>query len=915
MRWIFYGALSVWLLFGVSALAQEDSGRISVQLEKKRFFELVQAIESQSIFKFFFLEKWVDSVRVSVSAEQQNVAEVLTRALQGTNLYFWVDGNRIVITQRIQIIDRLDPFYFQNQVNDNRLVFQKEIQTTTDEKVEKQAKIIEVGRASTSPKATVTLSGYVRDLKSNEAIIGATIFFPKLSNGATTNTAGFYSINIPPGNYQVEVKYLGMLTEKKQLLVNGTGKVDFSLTEDVVSLKEVVVKADADANVVGLQIGKTTLDIKSIKNVPKVLGENDILRVALMLPGVKSVGEGAVGLNVRGGNADQNLMILNEATIYNPSHFLGFFSVFNADAIKTSELYKSGIPAQYGGRLSSIFDIQLKDGNQKEFTGYGGIGPVSARLNFEVPLKKEKTSITFGGRSTYSDWILKKIPRSTLSNANASFHDLSAKLTHNFSENSTLSASAYYSFDKFQLGNDSLFSYANTMLSLQWRNRIADKLHSQLNLTHSDYKYNIAYERVPPSSFDLGFGIKEYNAKWDFNYYAGKHKVDFGVQSKLYDANPGFINPRGSGSFVTPRNVQKERGLESALYIADNFDLTPKLSLYLGVRLTSFSLFGPGSFYKYQDGASRDNTSVLDTVRYASGQIAKTYFGPEYRASIRYSLPRQSSLKISYNRTRQYLHMLTNTVAVSPTTTWKLSDPNVLPQIGDQLAGGIYRNFFNNSIEASLEVYYKWMNNVLDYKIGSDLILNNQVEQDVLQGKGRAYGAELLVRKRNGKLNGWISYTYSRTFLQMDGTTPSEKINGGAYYPANYDKPHDVSLVGNYKFTRRYSLSFNFVYTTGRPITYPIGQYQLGGGYKLNYSERNEFRIPDYVRLDIGLNIEANHKLKVLAHGYWSFSIYNVLGRRNPYSIFFRAEDGEIKGYQLSIFGAPIPTITYNFRF
>ncbi len=608
-------------------------------------------------------------------------------------------------------------------------------------------------------------------------------------------------------------------------------------------------------------------------------------------------------------------MQLNEATIYNPSHFLGFFSVFNADAIKTSEIYKSGIPAQYGGRLSSIFDMQLKDGNQNKFSGNGGIGPVSAKLTLEVPINKEKTSLIFGGRTTYSDWVLRQVPPSMLHDASAAFYDVVGRLTHKFNENNSIAVSYYYSRDKFSLGNDSLYSYANSLTSVQWRTSINRNLHSQLNLTHSSYNYNIDYQKIPQNAFDLGFNIKESNLKWDLNYYKGMHKLDFGVQSKLYDLNPGFINPSGSLSLVKSQQVQLERGLENAVYVADNFEISPKLQLYAGLRFSSFTALGPRTIYSYAAGESKENASIIDSTMYKQNQPIVTYLGPEYRFSARYSLPAQSSIKVSYNRTRQYLHMLSNTVSVSPTTTWKLSDPNVLPQLADQISGGFYKNLANSSIEASVEVYYKWLYHVIDYKTGSELILNKHIEQDILQGSGKAYGIEFLLRKRNGKLNGWLSYTYSRTFLKMNGLTNAEKINNGNYYPANYDKPHDVSVVLNYKLTRRYSLSTNFIYNTGRPITYPVGQYEFGGGYKINYSDRNQFRIPDYIRLDIGVNIEGNHKVKTVVHGFWSISIYNVLGRANPYSIYFKSENGVIQGYKLSIFGAPIPTITYNFKF
>jgi hypothetical protein len=912
-------SLSFFLFFSVLFTAAQTEKLLSIRAEKLPMKQFITQVEGMSGYKFYYLESWVDSLVVNLDLDNKPINEILSAGLRGTSLHYFVDGEKIILTNNSPIIAGLASSFFEkneaDSITDKNFLFRREYipERQTNEKAEN--KIIEIGRKEATLKGKPTLVGYVRDKKTNEGISGASIYLEQASSGTTSNSAGFYSLSVSPGAYTIVVSYVGMISEKKNIIIHSDGKLDFLLTEDIISLKEVLIESERDANTSSTQMGKSTIDMKSVKNVPKVLGENDILRVALMLPGVKSVGEGSAGLNVRGGNADQNLMLLNEATIYNPSHFLGFFSVFNSDVIKTSELYKSGIPAQYGGRLSSIFDIQLKDGNEKKFSGNGGIGPVSARLTLEVPIKKEKTSLIFGGRTTYSDWLLRQLPSSTLKNSNASFYDLMGRVTHKFNENNSLAFSYYYSYDKYNLGNDSAFSYTNNLASLQWRARVKNNLNSFLSVTHSTYNYNINYQKIPENAFNLGFGIKESNAKWDFNFYKGSHKIDFGAQAKLYDLNPGFINANGSTSIVTSRHVQLERGLESGLYLADNIEINHKLSVVAGLRLSSFTAFGSRNIYSYEAGQPKDNSTISDSVAYKQNQPIKRFTGPEYRLSVRYSLPAQSSLKLSYNRTRQYVHMLSNTISVSPTTTWKLSDPNVLPQYADQVSAGFYKNLFNGSIEASAEVYYKWLNNVIDYKIGSDLILNNHIEQDILQGRGKAYGAEFLLRKRNGKLNGWLSYTYSRTFLQMNGIGLNEKINGGNFYPANYDKPHDVSLVANYKFTRRYSLSMNFIYTTGRPITYPLGQYQFGGGYKINYSERNEFRIPDYIRLDLGLNIEGNHKVKTLVHGFWSVSIYNVLGRKNPYSIYFKSENGVIQGYKLSIFGAPIPTITYNFKF
>ena len=518
-----------------------------------------------------------------------------------------------------------------------------------------------------------------------------------------------------------------------------------------------------------------------------------------------------------------------------------------------------------------------------------------------------------GGRTTYSNWILEQLDNPNLKNSKASFYDVVGRLTHYVNEKNSIHLSAYYSKDKFNLSSDSLFSYHNLLGSFQWRHT-GNKQQSTLSLTYSNYQYNLLYSAVPQNAFNLGFDIKESNFKWDFSKYLGKHTIDYGIQAKLYNLSPGTREKASDESIVEPKYLVKESGLENAIYLADNFEISPRFSVYGGIRYSIFSALGPADVYQYSDGA-RDESTVTDTLSYNNGEIVKTYSAPEWRASLRYSLTNSTSLKASYNRTQQYIHMLSNTISVTPTNTWKLSDPTIKPQTGDQVSLGFYKNIKNNSIEASVEVYYKKIKNIVDYKIGSELLLNENIEMDVVQGQGKAYGAEFLLRKKTGKLNGWVSYTYSRTFIQMNSSVESERVNNGEYFPANYDKPHDFNLVSNYRVTRRYSMSFNFVYSTGRPMTYPVGLYKLGNGYRIHYSDRNAYRIPDYIRLDLGFNIEGNHKVKKLAHSFWSISIYNVLGRDNPYSIFFTSKDEEIKAYKLSVFGAPIPTVTYNFTF
>jgi hypothetical protein len=905
------------LLVSFSSSGQAPDSLFSFSFSKIPFEKFVSEVETKTHYKFFYLNRWVDTLHVSAEIREAAISEVLKKALTGTKAQFYILGERIILTNNVPIIESkiafesIDRNAGRAQVNYS--FTREELQQETTEKLSDAIKPIGIRRPFYADEK-FTVSGYIREEKSGEPLPGASVYLKDGAGGTTSNTAGFYTITIPNGSHDLFVQFAGMKPLKQRIVVYGDGSLNFNLKEEIVALQEVLVQADADLNVENMQMGAVALDMKHLKVVPKALGENDILKIALTTPGVKTIGEGSAGLNVRGGNADQNLFLLNDAPVYNPSHFLGFFSIFNADVIKSSELYKSGIPAQYGGRLSSLFNIQTKDGNLKKFSGQGGIGPVASRLSLEIPIVKDKTSLMIGGRTTYSNWILRLLDDPKLKNSDVSFYDVVGRLTHHVNEKNSIHLSVYYSKDKFNLSTDSLFGYHNLISSMQWRHT-GNKQQSTLTATYSGYQYDLQYTRVPQNAFKLGFDINESSVKWDFSKYFDRHTLDYGVQSKLYNINPGTRERASPESIVVPKYLSNESGLENAIYVADNFEITPKLSVYGGVRYSIFSALGPADINQYKAGGVKDESTVIDTISYSKGQVVKTYAAPEWRASFRYTLNRTTSIKASYNRTRQYIHMLSNTISVTPTNTWKLSDPNIKPQTADQVSLGFYKNVKSNSIEASVEVYYKHMQNILDYKIGSELLLNDNLETAVLQGQGKAYGAEFLLMKKAGKLNGWVSYTYSRTFIQMNSPVESERVNNGAYFPANYDKPHDFNLVSNYRVTRRYSMSFNFVYSTGRPITYPVASYKFGNGYRIHYSDRNAYRIPDYVRLDLGFNLEGNHRVKKLAHSFWSFSIYNVLGRKNPYSIFFVSSGDKINAYKLSVFGAPIPTITYNFTF
>ncbi len=669
-------------------------------------------------------------------------------------------------------------------------------------------------------------------------------------------------------------------------------------------------------NVTSVQMGVEKLNIKTIKQIPTAFGEADILRVVLTLPGVKTVGEASTGFNVRGGSTDQNLILFNDATIYNPSHLFGFFSAFNPDVVKNVELYKSGIPAKYGGRLASVLEITSRDGNKKKFSGSGGIGLLTGRLTLEGPIIKDKTSFILGGRSTYSSWLLGQLKNTAYKNSKASFYDLNLHLTHDFNAKNSMYFTGYVSKDQFKFNTDTLYGYQNQIASLKWKHVFSNKLYSVLTTGFTKYQYSVVSEKNPVNAFKLAFTIEQTNAKADFSYFIGeRHTLDFGASSIHYKLHPGSYSPQGNESLAIPETVQAEQGLESAFYLSDRFEITPKLSLNVGLRYSLFHYLGAKDVLTYGPGLPKHEANVIDTLSYTKGKTIQTYHGPEYRLSARYVLTENSSIKLSYNTLRQYIHMLSNTTAISPTDIWKLSDPHIKPQLGDQVSLGLYKNFQNNTIETSVELYHKNIKNFLDYKSGAQLILNQHIETDVMSTEGKAYGVEVLIKKLTGKLNGWMAYTYSRTLLRVSDAAAGEMINDGKWYPANFDKPHDFTLIGNYRFSHRFSTSLNFTYSTGRPVTLPLSYFDMGGSARTYYSERNEYRIPDYYRVDFSMNIEGNHKIKKLAHSSWTLAIYNLIGRKNVYSVYFKSQNGRVNGYKLSIFGQPIPTVTYNFRF
>lgn len=914
---IFRGLLLLCLL-PLATLGQEQ--RVTGNFQSTKFRNFVQQVEQSTSYRFYFDEAVLDSFTVNVQANNLTVAELLQKVFQQSPYQFTISSNKIYIAKQLPFQAGLpEDFFDKNKISKDSVVQTPVVaEANAKDKIKApvENKLLEIGSRSAQPKTKVTLAGYIKDEKSGEPIPNASVYIDSLSAGVLTDQFGYFSLTIPPGRHFVHITSVGMKNTSRQVMLYSDGKLNIELAEYVPSLREVVVTAARTSNTRSLAMGSNKLNIKTIKQVPVIFGEADVLKVVLTLPGVTSVGEASTGFNVRGGSADQNLIILNDLTIYNPSHLFGFFSAFNPDVIKGVELYKSAIPEKYGGRLSSVLDVTTKEGNSKKISGNGGIGPLTSKLSIEGPIVKDRSTFILSGRTSYSNWLLSKVRNSSYRNSRAGFYDLDLHITHAINSKNSIYLNGYISNDQFRLNNDTTYKYGNKNFNVKWKHNFNNKFFGVATLGFDNYKYNIESENNVSNAFRLGFDINQANFRTDFSYSQGlKHLFKFGVTSIYYKLHPGSFQPTTSQSLVVPDKLDAEQGLESAVYFGDEYTINSNLSINAGVRYSIFNYLGPRSQVNYAEGVPRTKNTMLDTVQFASGKIIQTYSNPEFRFTLRYSLSENASVKLSFNTMRQYIHMLSNTNAISPTDVWKLSDAYIKPQAGTQVSAGFYKNFKSNTIETSIEVYYKKLENYLDYKSGASLILNHNIETDVISSRGKAYGAEFLLKKSSGKLNGWVSYTYSRILLQSNDPIAGEDINEGRYYPANYDKPHNANFIGNYRFSHRYSMSVGLNYSTGRPVTLPIAVFNYGGGQRVFYADRNSYRVPDYFRADLSFMIEGNHKIKQLTHNSWSFGVYNLTGRKNAYSVYFVQENGFIKGYQLSIFGTIIPFVTYNFRF
>ena len=905
-------ALLLLLFITPSAYSQTGDILINGNFRGMSFSIFAQEISETHNIRFFYKPEWIEGLTLQKSYSDKPLSEILNETMTGSDLKFFIDeSGYIIITKDYAIKSRLHA-----GATDTNYIEPEDYSVYFNEDESDDFQVIRIGHPSGDNTGIVTVSGYIRNRNTGEPVIGAVLRIEELKRGSMTNQYGYYSMSLPKGDFNVNFSCLGMKTLNRQLSIYESGSMDIEMKENLIPLGSITVTAEGDAELSRMEVGLEKLKMKEVRLLPTNLGVPDIIKTALLLPGIQTVGEGSQGFNVRGGSADQNLILLYDVPIFNTSHFLGFFSSVNSDIINDISLYKGGIPAKYGGRISSVLHILPKDGNKKKFSGSGGISPVTSNLMIEGPIIKDKTSFILSGRSTYSNWILKLLDETSLKNSKISFYDANLRLVHELNKKNNIELSSYLSHDAFRFNNDTLYSYNNSVMSLKWRHIFNNQLFAVFSVNNSKYNYNISSTEDTYNSFALLHNIDYSELNSHLTWYPNhRHQVDMGLDIANYGIIPGQLEPLGDSSVVKQTIVEKQRAIVPALFISDRIKVTDWFTLNAGVRLSSFLAYGPAIVYNYHPDLAKSAASITDTSVYRSGQVIKKYINPELRLSANLLLGAYSSLKINYNSTTQYIHQLSNTATISPTDIWVLSTAHIKPQRGRQLALGFYTNLFNNTIKISLEGYYKKMDDMIDFKGGAKLLMNENIETDIINTTGRARGLELMIKKDKGRLNGWISYTYSRTEIKSNTRFITEEINNGNWFPANYDKPHDVSVIMNYIFSRRISFSCTYVYSTGRPITYPIATYTYGGVDVLHYSDRNKYRIPDYSRLDASVTLSGNLKSKKLAHSTLTFSIYNLLGRDNVYSIYFDTTNDLVQGYKLSVFAKPIPSLTYNFKF
>jgi hypothetical protein len=904
------------LFFGYPAQDKGPDTLVSCHFNELPFTEFCDYIYHQSGVRIYYRESWVQGLKVTLDADTISVISATEMALNGTGLKVSVWNDDLVVMPGETLPKGLPRFEIQqlqsdSSAPDTRALTRSEERYLTGRKADVMQTLRVGKKGLAGSRSRVTIRGRITEQQTGEALIGATVYLEETKTGSATDMNGFLSLVLKPGSYTAVFTFMGMETKKYFLEVLSEGEFNIEMKKSAIMMKEVTVLGDQQMNFRFKDPGLEKISAKSIKEIPMMMGERDILRVSEMLPGIVTVGEGSAGLNVRGGNYDQNAFYINRIPIYNTAHLFGFFPAFNADIVKDFSIYKGYIPAQYGGHLSSVFNIIGRQGNRKRFTARGGISPVVANISVEGPIKKETSSFLISARYLYSDWVLRQIKDPVIHSSKAGFNDLSASWNYDFRK-SQLSLFVYHSQDEFRLSDINSYKYSTNGASINLSRYFSTSMSGDFSITGSQYSFSTIDQLEPALAYQHSYLIGDYRVNADFkNDLTSKNTLQYGAGITLYKLNRGTVHPFGEESKRIPVELGRDQGIESAIYLSDSHDILPWMKISGGVRLALFNPLGPRTVYTYYPGNPKDPRYISDTLHFSNGKAMKWYVEPDIRASVIMRTDANGTVKIAYNQMHQNLFVLNNTIALAPNSQWKLADYHLPPARSNQVSAGVFRSFPKPGWEASMEIYYKRTANYPEFIDGADFIGNPNVETTVLPSKQDAYGIEFLVRRNGRRLEGWLSYTYSRSIVKVNGNQPWEQINNGLAYPANYDIPHVLNTVVIYHFSRRITASGIVTYQTGRPVTYPVSIYYIGGIPYVDYSNRNEYRIPDYFRLDLSLTIEGSLKKKKLLHNSLIFNLYNATGRDNPYSVYFKLESGKINSYKYSVIGVPIFTISW----
>jgi hypothetical protein len=907
------------LLFSIAVSAQRTGQSVAFHIKTVPFNEFCNQLFEQSSVKVYYDVKLVKDLKVSLDRDSISPIQAVKKALEGTGLEVSVWHNNLVVLPGETLINSL-PAYDPEKDKNTAMELTTETLTKSEERyiTGRKADIAQTIRIGTKgglvPGAKAKIRGRIMDEDTGEPIFTATVYIAESNSGAVSDINGFINLTLAPGKYNVRFDYLGYAQKKYELEVLSDGSFTVNLEKSVIQMKEVVVYGDRQMNIRGKDPGLDKLTVKSIRELPMMMGERDILKVSGTLPGIVSVGEGSAGLNVRGGSSDQNAFYINKIPIYNTSHLFGFFPAFNADIIKDFSIYKGHIPAQYGGHLSSVFNIVSRQGNRKHFTARGGLSPITGNIVVEGPIKKDTSSFLFSARSSYSDWILKKIDDPQISNSSAKFNDLSGGISYDI-QKTQVSLFLYHSSDQFSLNELTSYKYSNNGASATFSHNFGNKLRGEFSLIASQYDFSTIDTQNPVTAYEHAYKMEHYEVRADFKHVLSeKNSLEYGAGAILYKLNRGNVVPFGDESIRKQVELGNEQGIESAVYLSDVYDVLPWLNLTAGIRYALFTPIGPATVYEYQPDAPMNVRNITDTLTFSANQAIKRYHEPDFRIALNIKTDENGSVKLAFNQMHQNLFMLNTTAAIAPNTQWKLADYHLLPSESNQYSAGVFRTLAQSGLETSAEVFFKQTRNFPEFKDGADFLNNPLVETAVLQGDQQAWGIEFFLKRSMRKLEGWISYTYSRSMIKIDGGEDWNQTNEGLTYPSNFDIPHSLNVVLNYHIKRRVTVASIITYQTGKPVTYPVSIYYVNGLPVFDYSKRNAYRIPDYFRTDFSLTIEGNLKKKKLLHSSLIFSLYNATGRENPYSVYFNTENGGIRSYQYAVIGVPVFTVTWLFK-